>query len=140
MLCAAPFCQLRESQMAAGRLEHTAFASALDLGATAAEEAAGFAAGHPIRKQEVGRRLALNARAMIYGEASLARTREGPVVVNHTVVGHAGKNGLLGVVLAFETASATGLHLAGTAPCCTASVTLPSAPQDVECGIVLRPQ
>jgi hypothetical protein len=39
------------------------------------------------------------------------------------MVGHAGSGGLLGVVLAFETASAKGLHLAGTAPCCTINTT-----------------
>ena len=99
-------------------------------GLQAAEEAAGFQAGHPIRKQEVGRRLALNARAMIYGEVALAKTREGPIVVNCTVHTHGDGVGVGGgsvaVTLRFDAASAVGLHLAGTAPCCTAT-TAPAA-------------
>ena len=131
LLAAGSQSLLRESQMAAGRLAHTAFASALDLGASAAEEAAGFQPGHPIRKQEVGRRLALNARAMIYGDMALASTREGPVVTGYTLgrltggAGGAGSSGAatLSVTLKFNPASAVGLHVAATAPCCTANTT-----------------
>jgi sialate O-acetylesterase len=49
LLAAGHTSLLRESQMTAGKLNHTAFASALDLGATAAEEAAGFQAGYGAR-------------------------------------------------------------------------------------------
>jgi hypothetical protein len=74
--------------------------SALDLGATPAEEAAGFQPGHPVRKQEVGRRLALNARALIYGERALAGGRQGPVVAGHALSYTAA--GALSVTLRFD--------------------------------------
>ena len=85
LLAAGHTAFLREAQMrGAGALHNTAFASALDLGATVAEEAAGFEPGHPIRKQEVGRRLALNMRALIYGDETVAAGRQGPLVPGHT--------------------------------------------------------
>jgi hypothetical protein len=40
---------MREGQLAAQKLANTAYSSAIDLGATDAEMAAGFQPGHPIR-------------------------------------------------------------------------------------------
>ena len=126
LLAAGHTSLLREAQVAgAARLPHTAFASALDLGATDAEMARGFEPGHPIRKQEVGRRLAVNARALLYGEAAaLGALREGPVVAGYALsygaaAAAAAAAAPLTVTLRFDAASAAGqLHLAGTAPCC----------------------
>ena len=56
---------MREAQMrGAGGLPHTAFATAMDLGAYGDEY---LVPGHPPRKQEVGRRLSLLLRSMVYG-------------------------------------------------------------------------
>jgi sialate O-acetylesterase len=52
--------ELRESQMLAQKTPNTAMITAIDIG-----EEANI---HPINKQEVGRRLALAAQAMVYGK------------------------------------------------------------------------
>jgi hypothetical protein len=66
LLAAGHTAMLREAQyLGAGAIPHTAFASAVDLGATGAEY---LIPGHPPRKQEVGRRLALVNRALVYHE------------------------------------------------------------------------
>jgi hypothetical protein len=67
LLAAGHTAVMREAQVAgAGAIAHTAFASALDLGAAADEF---LVPGHPPRKQEVGRRVSLLVRGIIYKEA-----------------------------------------------------------------------
>jgi len=70
--------ELRESQfLTAKHLEHTGIATAIDVG-----EAYDI---HPRNKQEVGRRLALAARAQTYGEDI---PFSGPVYKSHRIVGN----------------------------------------------------
>lgn len=116
LLAAGHTALLREAQTAASLLPNTAFASAIDLGATEAEMAVGYEPGHPIRKQEVGRRLALAARALIYGEEGVVPA--GPAVRSYTL-GRAADGAGLSVTLSFDASTAVGLHAAGTAVCTT---------------------
>ncbi len=68
---AAPWADLREAQRQAARADaHTAIAVTLDIGDPANL--------HPANKREVGRRLAIAARSLIYGERMAP---SGPVVV-----------------------------------------------------------
>ncbi|MEM6782552.1 MAG: sialate O-acetylesterase [Bacteroidota bacterium] len=69
---------LRESQSAALALPRTGQAILLDIGD--AQDV------HPRNKQDVGRRLALAARAVAYGETDLVHS--GPVYRGHEVEGH----------------------------------------------------
>lgn len=59
----SPWAELREAQRAALRLPHTGMATAFDLG-----DGADI---HPKRKEELGYRLALEARRVAYGEKNL---------------------------------------------------------------------
>lgn len=103
---------LRKAQTAAQLLQGTAFASAYDLGASAAEE---IIPGHPIRKQEVGRRLSLAARAIVHGDASV--DYRGPYLQPSAItVTRVGKEGVV-VRLPFAVGSNGFLHLNGTAVC-----------------------
>lgn len=58
--CESAWAELREAQQLATRLERTGLATAIDIGM--ADDI------HPKNKQEIGRRLALAARAQTYGE------------------------------------------------------------------------
>lgn len=109
---------LREAQTAAQLLANTAFASAYDLGASPAEE---IIPGHPIRKQEVGRRLALAALALVYGNSSV--DYRGPhVQVANVTARRVGARGVE-VRVPFDVGSNGFLHMNGTAVCtkCCAS-------------------
>jgi len=86
-------------------------AVAIDLGDPTSPEGS----IHPRRKQEVGRRLALSARAIQYGERGLVF--RGPVLANVQLTA-------AGATIGFETGTADGLHLSGTgacSACCTVS-------------------
>lgn len=74
---ASEWAELREAQTSALRLPNTAMAVAIDLG-----EAKDI---HPKNKQDVGARLALIARAKIYGERIVY---SGPAYYSHTVEGN----------------------------------------------------
>jgi len=130
---------LREAQTAAGLLPATAFASSLDLRSTNDEMADGFEPGHPIRKQEIGRRIALAALANIYG-ANV--TAVGPIVETYEL--QRGISGGLAVTLRFNPASAQGLHTAGLAvcnECCngTGGAGSPVTFSDPDAGSLLHP-
>eukprot|EP00038_Savillea_parva_P012428 m.204622 g.204622 ORF g.204622 m.204622 type:complete len:582 (-) comp22593_c0_seq1:66-1811(-) len=72
---------MREAQVAgASALPHTAFASAMDLSASGNEY---LVPGHSPRKQEVGRRLSLAIRSMVYNDTSLETS--GPTVMASSV-------------------------------------------------------
>ena len=73
--------ELREAQALATSLPHVGMACAIDIGA--ADNI------HPGNKREVGRRLALIARANVYGEADLEWS--GPVFAEMTVDGDAAR-------------------------------------------------
>ena len=64
---------------------------------------------HPRRKQEVGRRLALNARVLRYGERG-GLVHEGPVLDSVEFT-------RFGAILGYRPGTADGLHLKGTAEC-----------------------
>ena len=98
------FVLLRAAQTAALALPATAMATAIDLGDPTSP------AGniHPRLKQEVGRRLGLGAMALAYGDS-------GAVIAGPAMRGVTLSDGT--VTVAYEPASAVGLHLAGTAAC-----------------------
>jgi sialate O-acetylesterase len=73
----SPWAELREAQAQALALEHVGMACAIDIGA--ADDI------HPRNKREVGRRLALIARANVYGEEGLVFS--GPVFAAMSVEG-----------------------------------------------------
>ena len=77
---------------------------------------------HPRLKQEVGRRLALTARALLYLEPGVVH--EGPKLEG---VAHTNRNRTQ-VTLTFAAATAQGLHLGGTANCANCCVQPPSKP------------
>ncbi len=68
-----PWAEIRESQFLALRIPHTGLATAIDIGN--ADDI------HPTNKQEVGRRLALAARRVTYGDPVL---HSGPVATDWT--------------------------------------------------------
>jgi len=89
--------ELREAQALTLRLPHTAMAVTIDIG-----DAHDI---HPKNKQEVGRRLALAARSVVYGESDLVF--RGPLYSGHRIVGDR-------VEIRFE--AADGLHARGDDP------------------------
>ena len=112
LLAAGHTAELREAQYTgAGALHATAFASAMDIGASAEEETI---PGHPPRKQEVGRRLNLALRAVMRGEAEV--DYRGPAVLPSKTVLEQGAVSTR-VVLAFDVGSNGYLHLNDTAAC-----------------------
>jgi hypothetical protein len=116
LLAAGHTSLLREAQVAgASRLPHTSFASAVDLGAAANEY---LIPGHPPRKQEVGRRLSLVNRALIYKDDI---DFLGPQViaskVSVTQVTRANGGVHTSVVIPFTTGRNGWLHFNGTGGC-----------------------
>lgn len=116
LLAAGHTALLREAQVAgASRLPNTAFASAVDLGAAKNEY---LIPGHPPRKQEVGRRLSLLNRAIVYKEEL---DYQGPQVMasNVSVVQVTQSSGdiLTTVVIPFIVGANGHLHLNGTGGC-----------------------
>lgn len=114
------FTAVRNAQMAALRLPRTGYAVAIDLGDIHSPDTP----IHPRRKQEVGRRLALAALNVQYGQKDLMHT--GPTFESISAAAHAdvdadGDDGV-GVATAAATVSftpgtAVGLHTHGTADC-----------------------
>lgn len=100
------FVGLRAAQMAALKLPRVGYAVAVDIG----DLESPMGSIHPRRKQEVGRRLSLEARRLQYGETKLVST--GPVLA---AVAPGSANGTLEVTYAAGTA--IGLHVAPTADC-----------------------
>jgi len=115
LLAAGHTAMMREAQYTgAGRLTNTAFASAVDLGAATNEY---LVPGHPPRKQEVGRRMSLLARALIYKETNLDFL--GPVVKGDAVrvTQTSGAQSTTTVTIPFDVGSNGFLHLNGTGGC-----------------------
>ena len=106
------FSRFRLAQGAALQLPKVGFAVAIDLG----DLTSPYDAIHPRRKQEVGRRLALSARAIQYADRSVVY--QGPTlsaaqfVSSNTIWGTS-----YGARLSFVPGTADGLHAAGTADC-----------------------
>jgi hypothetical protein len=95
LLAAGHTAVMREAQaQGAGAIGGTAFASAVDLGAAADEF---LVPGHPPRKQEVGRRLSLAVRALVYKEAGVEY--RGPSVIAEKVTVTTSGGGKLTTVL-----------------------------------------
>jgi sialate O-acetylesterase len=97
--------EIRAAQDAALQLPGVGVAIASDLG----DPGAPAGAIHPRRKQEVGRRLALNARVLLYGERD-GLVYQGPVLDSVEFT-------RFGAILGFRSGTADGLHLKGTAEC-----------------------
>lgn len=96
---------IREAQMAALKLPRVGYALAIDIGDPTSPEGN----IHPRRKQEVGRRLALAAMGVVYGQDV---DWLGPQMVRHTFAPT--PTGTM-VTLAFSNAS--NMHAHGTAAC-----------------------
>ena len=99
------FTAVRNAQMAALQLPKTGYAVAIDLG----DPHSPCTPIHPRRKQEVGRRLALSARAVQYGE-HLVHT--GPTFAAVTTDAATGV-----ATIAYTPGTSAGLHSHGTADC-----------------------
>lgn len=118
LLAAGHTALLREAQyLGAAAINNTAFASAVDLGASAGEY---LIPGHPPRKQEVGRRLALVNRARVYHETGV--DDRGPRVLAEKVTVTSvtdTKSGAVHttVVIPFDVGTDGHLHLNGTGGC-----------------------
>lgn len=100
------FVGLRNAQMVALKLPRVGYAVAIDIG----DLESPMGSIHPRRKQEVGRRLSLEARRISYGEKTLVST--GPVfesVANGSAAGT--------LVVNYAPGTAGGLHVAPTADC-----------------------
>ena len=113
LLAAGHTAVMREAQaQGAGAIARTAFASAVDLGAAADEF---LVPGHPPRKQEVGRRISLAVRALVYKEGV---EYSGPSVRSHEVTVTTSSGGkLTTVTIPFDVGSGGHLHLNGTGGC-----------------------
>lgn len=103
----ADYTHTRLAQLAALQLPGVGMATAIDLGDMKSPNG-GI---HPRLKQEVGRRLALTARAVQYMEPGVVF--QGPKLEGAYLSNADGTQ----VTLTFATATAAGLHLAGTAGC-----------------------
>jgi sialate O-acetylesterase len=101
------FVGLRAAQMVALELPKVGYAVAVDIG----DISSPMGSIHPRRKQEVGRRLSLEARRMAYGESSLVST--GPVMASVA----AGTDDPNTLVVKYADGTAHGLHTAPTADC-----------------------
>merc|ERR1719174_122473 len=118
LLAAGHTAELREAQYTgAGALRRTAFASAMDIGASAAEETI---PGHPPRKQEVGRRLSLAMRAIMRGETDV--DYKGPTVIASKTSFVSQSKTETSVMLTFDVGSNGFLHFNDTALCNKSSV------------------
>ena len=118
LLAAGHTAELREAQYTgAGALRRTAFASAMDIGASAAEETI---PGHPPRKQEVGRRLSLAMRAIMRGETGV--DYKGPTVIASKTSFVSQSKTKTSVTLTFDVGSNGFLHFNDTALCNKSSV------------------
>lgn len=100
------FVALRAAQMVALQLPNVGYAVAVDIG----DLSSPMGSIHPRRKQEVGRRLSLEARRIAYGESSLVST--GPVLES---VAPGSTPGTL--VVSYTKGTAQGLHTAAAADC-----------------------
>eukprot|EP00936_MAST-01D_sp_MAST-1D-sp1_P000925 g925.t1 len=118
LLAAGHTAVMREAQaQGAGAIDGTAFASAVDLGAATDEF---LVPGHPPRKQEVGRRLSLAMRALLYNEPGVEYL--GPSVIAENVsvtvtTSSSSNNSLTTVLIPFKVGSGGHLHLNGTGGC-----------------------
>jgi len=104
---------MREAQyLGAGALNHTTFATAMDLGAFGDEF---LVPGHPPRKQEVGRRLSLGLRNLVYGSGA----SRGPRMNSSGVVVTRSSSGQLIAEVPFivDTTVKGTLHLNATGSC-----------------------
>ena len=97
------FTPLRAAQDAALALPRVGVGLAIDLGDPTSPESH----IHPRRKQEVGRRLSLSARAIQYGEQLVYK---GPALSSVQLTS-------TGATLGYEPGTAGSLHLHGTAAC-----------------------
>lgn len=100
------FVKLRNAQMVALQLPNVGYAVAIDIG----DISSPMGSIHPRRKQEVGRRLALEAQRIQYGDTKVVST--GPVLASVT----AGPKGDT-LVVSYAAGTAGGLHAAPTADC-----------------------
>ena len=106
------FSRIRLAQGAALQLPKVGFAVVIDLG----DLTSPYNAFHPRRKQEVGRRLALSARAIQYADRSVVY--QGPTLSAAQFVSSNTSSGTsYGARLSFVPGTADGLHAAGTADC-----------------------
>lgn len=114
LLAAGHTAVLREAQaQGAGAIAGTAFASAVDLGAAPDEF---LVPGHPPRKQEVGRRVSLAVRALVYKEVGVEY--RGPSVIAEEVTVTTSAGGTLTTVsIPFKVGAGGHLHLNGTGGC-----------------------
>ena len=109
------FTAVRNAQMAALKLPNTGYAVAIDLG----DVHSPVTPIHPRRKQEVGRRLALSALSIQYGNKSVIST--GPVFHSVQPVASAGAGGGAGgaatetAAISFTPGTATISFTPGTA-------------------------
>lgn len=105
------FVNVRNAQFTGLLLPQTAYAVAIDLG----DVGSPARSVHPRRKQEVGRRLALQALKLQYGKADLVST--GPVMDSITAaVADAGTT-TAGLTVKYKAGTAGTLHAAPTPDC-----------------------
>lgn len=100
------FTAVRNAQMAALKLPKTGYAVAIDLGDAHSPDTP----IHPRRKQEVGRRLALTALNVQYGQKNLIHTGPAFDAISPAAAVHA-------ATVSFSAGTANGLHAHGTADC-----------------------
>jgi len=133
LLAAGHSAVMREAQVqGAGALGGTAFASAVDLGAAPDEF---LVPGHPPRKQEVGRRLSLAVRALVYKEQPAVAYLGPSVIAAKVTVTTSADGRLTTVLIPFVVGSGGGLHLNGTGGCNgSASPTPPPATRSADNG------
>jgi len=120
---------IRAAQGAALQLPGVGMAVAIDLG----DPTSPYGSIHPRRKQEVGRRLALAARAIQYGHGTLVY--RGPVLSAVQLGDYDGDTAAdqppvrnataFSATLGFEAGSSDGLHLSGSAACTNCCQTSP---------------
>jgi sialate O-acetylesterase len=112
------FTLLRAAQMAALQLPQVGLATAIDLG----DPSSTSGAIHPRRKQEVGRRLSLTIRSILYNERG-GLVYSGPILKGVQIDTN-GTSGYL-VRLGFESGTADNLHLVGSPECDTCCSEMP---------------
>jgi len=100
------FVNVRNAQFSALQLPHTGYAVAVDLG----DVGSPARSVHPRRKQEVGRRLALQALDMQYGQKIVST---GPVLA---AVAAAAEDSA-SIQVSYTSGTADGLHSSGTGDC-----------------------